>query len=80
LDLLFLLLFRIFRRLPTAFQRLVVIVLVAIGVTMIVVALVVHRLSFAVPGAILLLVVGIAGLHLRRHPHVRYRGLIGWFL
>jgi hypothetical protein len=80
LDLLCRLLFRLFRKSPPAVQRLVTIAVVAGGVTMIVLALLGHSLTLAVQGSVLLAVVGVVSLRIRRHPHIRYRGPIGWFL
>jgi hypothetical protein len=47
---------------------------------MIVLALLGHSLTLAVQGSVLLAVVGVVSLRIRRHPHIRYRGPIGWFL
>lgn len=78
MDLLIRLLFRLFRNSPPAFKRLVAIVVVTGGVTLIVVALVGHSLTLAVQGAILLVLAVVVRRHLRRHPHLRYRGPTGW--
>jgi hypothetical protein len=47
---------------------------------MIVLALLGHSLTLAVQGSVLLAVVGFVSLRIRRHPRIRYRGPIGWFL
>ena len=70
--------FRLFRKSPPAFQRSVAVVVVAGGLTMIVVALFGHSLTLAVEGAVLAALPGVVSLRIRRSPHVRYRGPIGW--
>jgi hypothetical protein len=78
LELLLRLSFRLFRKSPPAFKRLVGLVVVAGAVTMIVAAVLGHGLTLAVQGSVLVVLAGVVGGRMRRNPHIRYRGPIGW--
>lgn len=78
MELLLRLSFRFFRKSPPVLRRLVGLVVVAGSVTMIVAAVVGHSLTLAVQGSILLVLAGVVGGRMRRNPHIRYRGPIGW--